>query len=143
MDFALGGIHGAVTFALAYTLDHTLISNNNFHLILFSEAVLIILSMVIPTILFKFILPKEKTDLEQEEEIDKIRRKMVDYALKELDKIYLPKKIRKQIKFDLNAQINETSMQDFLRELKSLLEIQNFQLMKENFEMKFIDMPLG
>ncbi|TSO26269.1 cation:proton antiporter [Lactobacillus sp. LL6] len=116
--FALGGIHGAVTFALAYTLDHTLISNNNFHLILFSEAVLIILSMVIPTILFKFILPKEKTDLEQEEEIDKIRRKMVDYALKELDKIYLPKKIRKQIKFDLNAQINETSMQDFLRELK-------------------------
>ena len=116
--FALGGIHGAVTFALAYTLDNTLISNNNFHLILFSEAVLIILSMAIPTLLFRFLLTKEKTDVELEQEIDTIKEKMVDYALNELQKIYLPKKLRKQVTFDLKAQINETSMSDFLRELK-------------------------
>lgn len=120
--FALGGIHGAVTFALAYTLDHTLISGSDFHLILFSEAVLIILSMVIPTLLFKFLLPKEKTDVEQEQAINKVKRDMVEYALTELDKIYLPKKLRKQIIFDLRAQIDETSMKDFLHELRKSIK---------------------
>lgn len=57
--FSLGGIHGAVTFTLAYTLDKNLISSNSFHLILFSEAVLIILSMIILTVIFQFILPKK------------------------------------------------------------------------------------
>lgn len=120
--FALGGIHGAVTFALAYTLDHELISTNNFHLILFSEAVLIILSMVIPTLLFKFLLPKEKADLEQEQAINQVRQDMVEYALSELDKIYIPKKFRKQLDFDLRAQIDETSMKDFLHELRKSIK---------------------
>lgn len=57
--FSLGVIHGAVTFTLAYTLDKNLISSNSFHLILFSEAVLIILSMIILTVIFQFILPKK------------------------------------------------------------------------------------
>lgn len=52
--FSLGDIHGAVTFTLAYTLDKNLISSNSFHLILFSEAVLIIL-----TVIFQFILTKK------------------------------------------------------------------------------------
>lgn len=120
--FALGGIHGAVTFALAYTLDHTLISNNNFHLILFGEAVLIILSMIVPTLLFRFLLKKEKTDLEQERTITKIKSNMVKYALSELEKIYIPKKFRKQITFDLMAQIDETSMADFLHELRKSIK---------------------
>lgn len=57
--FSLGDIHGAVTFTLAYTLDKNLISSNSFHLILFSEAVLIILSMIILTVIYQFILPKK------------------------------------------------------------------------------------
>lgn len=120
--FALGGIHGAVTFALAYTLDATLISSSRFHLILFSEATLIILSMIIPTIIFHFILPKERSDEEKEMAIDKVKEDMVKYALTELNKIYLPKKIRKQLEFDLKAQINETSMKDFLHELKKSIK---------------------
>lgn len=81
--FALGGIHGAVTFALAYTLDQTLISNGRFHLILFSEATLIILSMLVPTFIFHFLLPKAKSDEEQEREINLVKEKMVNYALTE------------------------------------------------------------
>ena len=121
--FALGGIHGAVTFALAYTIDQTLISSNNFHLILFSEAVLIIISMIVPTVIFRFVLPKEKSDEEKEEEINHIKENMVNYALNELDKIYLPKEIHKQLKFDLKAQIDETSMKDFLFELRKSINI--------------------
>lgn len=116
--FALGGIHGAVTFALAYTLDATLISSGRFHLILFSETALIILSMLIPTLIFRFILPKEKSDEEQEKAINQVKLEMVNYALTELKKIYLPKKLRKQLEFDLKAQINESSMREFLFELK-------------------------
>lgn len=87
--FSLGDIHGAVTFTLAYTLDKNLISSNSFHLILFSEAVLIIL-----TVIFQFILTK-KSDEEKEKAIDQVKEKMVNYALDALQNIYLPKKLRK------------------------------------------------
>lgn len=120
--FSLGGIHGAVTYALAYTLDNTLVSVNNFHLVLFSEATLILLSMIVPTFLFRFILPKDKPDIEKKKVIDQVKEEMVNYALAELDKIYLPKKFRKQLIFDLHAQINETSIEDFLRELKKTIK---------------------
>lgn len=120
--FSLGGIHGAVTYALAYTLDNTLVSVNNFHLVLFSEATLILLSMIVPTFLFRFILPKDKPDIEKKKVIDQVKEEMVNYALAELDKIYLPKKFRKQLIFDLHAQINETSIEDFLRELKKSIK---------------------
>ena len=42
--FSLGGIHGAVTFALAYTLYDLRINVADFHLILVSEITLILLS---------------------------------------------------------------------------------------------------
>lgn len=79
-------MHGAVTFALAYTLDQTLISSGRFYLILFSEAALIIFSLLIPTIIFRFILPRQKSDEEQEASIDQVKVEMVNYALSELKK---------------------------------------------------------
>lgn len=116
--FALGGIHGAVTFALAYTLAEKTINPADFHLILVSEIVLILLSMIIPTILFKFMLEPGVTDSDSEKEINRVRIEMVKYALQELDEIYLPVRLRKQLTFDLKAQINKTSLKDFLREMK-------------------------
>lgn len=132
--FALGGIHGAVTFALAYTLDHTLIGSQNFHLILLSETSLIIFSMVIPTLLFRFSLVKDRSDLEKEREIEKVRKEMVNYALSQIQKIYLPKTIKKQLEFDLQAQINETSMKDFLRELRK--SVKSPELTRQQSEFK-------
>nr|WP_168180694.1 MULTISPECIES: cation:proton antiporter [Lactobacillus] len=123
--FAFGGVHGAVTFALAYTLAEASINPADFHLILVSETVLILLSMIVPTILFKFMLTPAKADRDQETEIKRIRSEMVAYALKQLDQIYLPKRLRKQLNFDLHAQINETSMRDFLREMKYTVKQRN------------------
>lgn len=93
--FSLGGIHGAVTFALAYTLGEMSINIADFHLILVSEITLILLSMIVPTILFRFMLEPDKLDLDQRKEVDQVRIKMVQYAMDQMDKIYIPKKIRK------------------------------------------------
>lgn len=116
--FSLGGIHGAVTFALAYTLNELRVNVADFHLILVSEIVLILLSMIIPTIVFRFILEKDVPDFDQRKEVDRVRVAMVEYAMKQMKQIYLPKKIRKQLMFDLKAQMNQTSIVDFAREIK-------------------------
>lgn len=60
--FALGGIHGAVTFALAFTVAETQVKTTDFNLVLMSESLLIILSLLVPTIVFRWLLPKIKTD---------------------------------------------------------------------------------
>lgn len=118
MIFSLGGIHGAVTFALAYTLYDLRINVADFHLILVSEITLILLSMIVPTIVFHMILDKDIPDLDQRKEVDRVRVAMIEYAMDQMKKIYLPKKIRKQLKFDLRAQMNQTSIVDFAREIK-------------------------
>lgn len=116
--FSLGGIHGAVTFALAYTLYDLRINVADFHLILVSEMTLILLSMIVPTIVFHMILDKDIPDFDQRKEVDRVRVAMIEYAMDQMKKIYLPKKIRKQLKFDLRAQMNQTSMVDFARKIK-------------------------
>ncbi|CBL50498.1 cation:proton antiporter [Lactobacillus crispatus] len=116
--FSLGGIHGAVTFALAYTLYDLRINVADFHLILVSEMTLILLSMIVPTIVFHMILDKDIPDFDQRKEVDRVRVAMIEYAMDQMKKIYLPKKIRKQLEFDLRAQMNQTSMVDFAREIK-------------------------
>ena len=116
--FSLGGIHGAVTFALAYTLSEMSVNIADFHLILVSEIVLILLSLIVPTVVFRFILEKDKPDLDQRKEVNRVRKAMVHYALKQMNQIYLPKKIRKQLDFDLRTQMNQTSIKDFIREVK-------------------------
>ena len=113
--FSLGGIHGAVTFALAYTLSEMSVNIADFHLILVSEIVLILLSLIVPTIAFRFIL---EPDLDQRKEVNRVRKAMVHYALKQMNQIYLPKKIRKQLEFDLRTQMNQTSIKDFIKEVK-------------------------
>lgn len=107
-----------LTFALAYTLYDLRINVADFHLILVSEITLILLSMIVPTIVFHMILDKDIPDFDQRKEVDRVRVAMIEYAMDQMKKIYLPKKIRKQLKFDLRAQMNQTYMVDFAREIK-------------------------
>lgn len=125
--FSLGGIHGAVTFALAYTLYDLRINVADFHLILVSEITLILLSMIVPTIVFHIILDKDIPDFDQRKEVDRVRVAMIEYAMDQMKKIYLPKKIRKQLKFDLRAQMNQTSMVDFARKIKYTIKQKEFR----------------
>lgn len=117
--FSLGGVHGAVTFALAYTLTEETIKLSDIHFALLASSTLIILSMVVPTIVFRFLLPKKVADLDQIKEMRKVRKDMVEYAMLELDKIYLPEALHRQLLYDLKAQLDEVSMKDFLKEMNT------------------------
>ncbi|WP_027825556.1 cation:proton antiporter [Lactobacillus psittaci] len=115
--FSLGGIHGAVTFALAYTLTEESLKSSDIHFALLASSTLIILSMIVPTIIFRFLLTKEVSDDAQVKEMQKMRKDMVDYAMQELDKIYLPEPLRRQLLYDMKSQLNEVSIKDYSKEL--------------------------
>lgn len=132
--FALGGVHGAVTFALAYTLRGEGISQANLYLILLSEATLIILSMIVPTIVFRFIMPKDKFNTQKLNDIIKIRQEMIDHTIEAVSKVYVPKRIKKQLLFDLRSQNSDTSIKDFLREFR--ISLQNRSLNPEEKELE-------
>lgn len=95
--FSLGGIHGAVTLALALTISASFLENKSYNLVIMSEAVLIILSMIVPTIVFQFILPHEVSDEEALVAMDKIRNEMVKRALVAVHKMYLPQRVKRML----------------------------------------------
>lgn len=113
--FALGGVHGAVTLALAYTLAEFHVKTADFNLVLMSESVLIILSLLVPTIAFRFLLKKDVTNTEVSEEINKIRVEMVHRAIAAVEKMYLPDNVKQSVIFDLMAQKQRTKTKDFVK----------------------------
>lgn len=114
--FALGGIHGAVTFALAYTVANTSVANQDVQLVVMSIIVLILASLIIPTIIFQFILQKEPNGLQRDQLIQHIRRKTVQKGIDRVRSVYLPTHLRRLILFDLNAQMNDTNMREFTKQ---------------------------
>lgn len=60
--FAFGGVHGTVTFALAFMVAETSVKKSDFNLVLMAEAVLIMLSLLVPTFIFQFILKRKPSD---------------------------------------------------------------------------------
>lgn len=113
--FALGGVHGAVTLALVYTIIDS-VSRERFKTVILAETFVIILSMIIPTIIFRFMLPHALSIKEQGKEITRLRSEMVDVGLKAVEKIYLPPQIRESVLYDLRDQKNANSFHDFWRQ---------------------------
>lgn len=60
--FAFGGVHGTVTFALDFMVAETAVKKSDFNLVLMAEAVLIMLSLLVPTFLFRFLLERKPSD---------------------------------------------------------------------------------
>lgn len=112
--FALGGVHGAVTFALAYMVAETAVKQTDFEMVLMAEAVLIILSLVVPTVVFRFILTRETDTKEIERKINHFRKAMVEHAIERINQIYLPDELKRQIIFDLRAQMGQTTLRHFI-----------------------------
>lgn len=113
--FALGGVHGAVTLALAYTLAEMHVQNSDFNLVLMAESVLIILSLVIPTIVFRFLLKPAVTNSEATTEMQQIRATMVHKAITTVQTMYLPANVKESVIFDLLSQKQKTRTRDFTR----------------------------
>lgn len=134
--FALGGVHGAVTLALAYTLIDFKLGNGDFDLILMSESVLIILSMLVPTILFRFILHRNLSDDEITSEVDQIRVEMVHRAIDSVKKMYLPENVRQSVIFDLMTQKQRTRTRDFTRAWLDVVRKPEFTGAERELEMR-------
>lgn len=115
--FALGGVHGAVTLALALTISQKFLGQSNYNLLMMSEATLILLSMIIPTIIFPFLLPHQLSDYESQKMTLKFRNEMVKQALLTVHHMYLPQKVKRQIIFTLLLQKQAINTQDSLRRI--------------------------
>lgn len=113
--FSLGGVHGAVTLALAYTIAERHIQRGDFDLILLSASVLILLSMIVPTIAFQFLLAPEPSNRDLVREVDDIKVKMVHQAIDAVQSMYLPERVKRSVVFDLMTQKQKTRTRDFVR----------------------------
>ena len=109
--FALGGVHGAVTLALVYMIINN-VSSAQFDMIVLAEMLVIILSMVVPSIVFRFILDHDMSRKEAGKQVQRLRQEMVKEGLKAVEKIYLPENIRESVVYDLRDQ-SANSFADF------------------------------
>ncbi|CAJ1189549.1 sodium:proton antiporter [Companilactobacillus crustorum] len=134
--FSLGGVHGAVTLALAYTLAEYHVKAEDFNLVLFSESILIILSLIVPTIVFRFLLKKDVAESEIEVEVDKIRINMVHKAIDTVEKMYLPDNVKKSVIFDLMSQKQKTRTRDFVKAWLDVVRHPEFTGAEKELEMR-------
>ncbi|WP_318765185.1 cation:proton antiporter [Lactiplantibacillus carotarum] len=120
--FALGGIHGAVTFALAFTVATTQVKTSDFNLILMSESTLIILSLLIPTILFRWLLPKQMVDQELAVRTKATRGQMVQVGIDLVQaRGDLTAEIKDAVIFDLRSQDGATTTKQFVSEWRRMI----------------------
>ncbi|MFC6323671.1 cation:proton antiporter [Companilactobacillus baiquanensis] len=114
ISFSLGGVHGAVTLALVFSLVGQGISTHLFNLILLTETVVIVFSMLTPTILFKFILDpvQNEDDLRMNKKL--IREKMVNVGIEYVAGLQISPAVKESVTFDLLDQNRNTTLRQFL-----------------------------
>jgi len=134
--FSLGGVHGAVTLALAYMLAEVHVKTSDFNLVLMSESVLIILSLLVPTIVFRFILKRDASAQEVESEINELRYNMVHQAIDTVNKMYLPDNVRASVIYDLMSQKQKTRTRDFVKAWIDVVKRPEFTGAEKELEMR-------
>ncbi|CAJ1228068.1 sodium:proton antiporter [Levilactobacillus zymae] len=134
--FALGGVHGAVTLALAYTLADMPVRHGDFNLVLMAESTLIILSLLVPTVVFRFLLPKDVTNRDAAHELDQVRTTMVHQAIETVQKMYLPPNVKASVIFDLQSQKQKTRVRDFTKAWLEVVRHPDFTGAEKELEMR-------
>ncbi len=125
-----------MTLALAYILAEYNIRPLDFNLVLMSACTLILLSLIVPTIAFKFLLEKDVDDEDADHEMDKIRVEMVKKALASVDKMYMPERVKKSVKFDLMSQKQRTKIRDFTKAWLDVVKHPEFSGPEKELEMR-------
>jgi hypothetical protein len=107
---------------LAFTVAATQVKTQDFNLVLMSESVLIILSMVVPTILFRLMLPKTETDEALAQDIRQVREQMIQRGIDHLDDLpELSDEFKQAVTFDLKSQDGHTTVQQFVSEWRRMV----------------------
>ncbi|WP_025023558.1 cation:proton antiporter [Companilactobacillus nodensis] len=120
VTFALGGVHGAVTLALAFSLAGMGIKGTNFDLILLTESVVIILSMLVPTVLFKFILNPILNEDDIRAKSRRVREKMVGVGINYVHDLEISPAVKESVTFDLLDQTRRTTVREFLNQWRGV-----------------------
>lgn len=103
--FAVGGVHGAVNFALALSVTAYGLPRRSFELIVMAEAMFILLSMIVPPIIFKHILPAKTDSRLINEKAATLKRAMVENALSDPVLTNLPDHLRQIVTQDIRSQL--------------------------------------
>lgn len=110
--YSLGGVRGAITLALAFTITNS-VTNKDFQQLILAETLVIVLSILVPTVIFPFILPHDISEREEQQRIMVIRQKMVERGLAAIEKIYLPDDVRANVVYDLRDQQAANKLRTF------------------------------
>lgn len=113
--FSLGGVHGTVTLAMTFSASNYL-SQTTYALAVVVETVIIVLSMLVPLVVFKVILPVDADEENRQRIMGEMRQEMVAVALKEIEKMALCQPVAANVTYDLRDQIQANTLTTFVRE---------------------------
>lgn len=113
--FSLGGVHGTVTLVMTFTVTN-IMSLHLFMGLLIIESTVILLSLIVPTILFKFLLPPEKEDSLRELKLKQLRREMVKVGVNAINQIKTDSEVKKLVLYDLRDQADLNSTHSFFNQ---------------------------
>jgi len=112
--FALGGVHGTVTLALALSVSVLTAGDNQ--LVLLVETVVILLSMLVPTVSLPRLLPARKSDRQLKAKLVTMRQAMVKAGLDRVAPLTLTAAVRTSVVYDLRDQLRQNHLRRFLQQ---------------------------
>ncbi|KIS02817.1 cation:proton antiporter [Paucilactobacillus wasatchensis] len=117
--FALGGVHGTVTLAMTFSISGE-VSQSLFNFIVVVETVVIILSMVVPTIIFKFILPIDVDEQNRPTQLNQLRHGMVAVGIEKVKAMNLSQVVEDSVIYDLRDQVQKNTLISFFGQWKAV-----------------------
>ncbi|WP_125583890.1 cation:proton antiporter [Levilactobacillus cerevisiae] len=117
--FAFGGVHGTVTLAMTFSITG-LIPTTQFQQVILVETVVIIASMLVPTLVFKWLLPRDGDVLSKPVLLAQIREQMTAVGIARVEKLQLNSEIKATVIYDLQDQNKTNPLPLFLRRWRGI-----------------------
>lgn len=114
--FSLGGVHGTVTLAMALTVSTPALSKSAIIGLLITEITIIILSLVVPSLIFRIILPLESVPITRQEKVRLIREQAVTVGLDTIQNRKVNAQLKTMVLYDLRDQNGNNSIFAFLKQ---------------------------
>ncbi|NLR30989.1 cation:proton antiporter [Levilactobacillus tujiorum] len=118
--FALGGVHGTVTLAMTFSIAG-MVSTFWFRQVILVETVVIVLSMLVPTILFRWLLPQDGDALVKDEILARIRQEMTAVGIQRVQELDLPAAVKRLVVYDLQDQTKTNPLRSYLRRWRGII----------------------
>ncbi|MGV0168766.1 cation:proton antiporter [Furfurilactobacillus sp. WILCCON 0119] len=118
--FALGGVHGTVTLAMTFSLLGNHLSETTFNQIILIETVVIILSMLLPTLIFHWWLPADQTAKTRTRQMNQLRHQLTIIGVETVTGMDLPQDVKDLVIYDLKDQDRHNTVWSFVRQWRTI-----------------------